>query len=88
MNKAGRHRSGLGAWAEAKNRGSGGQRAELSGLRLRAGRGALAERLPSDEGTPRLEAPHLERLCGRPMFLALIFWLLLYQDKSNKEKTY
>ena len=39
--------TGLGAWAEAKNRGSGSQRAELSGLRLRAGRGALAERLPS-----------------------------------------
>ena len=47
MKKAGRHRSGLGAWAEAKNRGSARLKAELSGLRLRAGRGALAERLPS-----------------------------------------
>ena len=41
------HRHGLGAWAAAKNRGSASLKAELSGLRLRAGRGALAERLPS-----------------------------------------
>ena len=36
-----------GAWAEAKNRSGVGPKAELSGLRLRAGRGAIAERLPS-----------------------------------------
>ena len=41
------HLTGWGAWAEAKNRGSARLKAELSGLRLRAGRGALAERLPS-----------------------------------------
>ena len=46
----------------AKNRSSASLRAELSGLRLRAGRDASAERLPSDEGTPRLESPHLEKM--------------------------
>lgn len=41
------HLTGLGAWAEAKNRSSASLKAKLSGMRLRAGRGALAERLPS-----------------------------------------
>ena len=86
------HRHGLGAWATAKNRGSAGPRAELSGLRLRAGRGLRLQAKRSRKqgafafGTkalPALRVTHLERLCGGPMFLALIFWLLLYQDKSN-----
>ena len=70
-----------------KKRSSTRQKAELSGLRL--GRGANRERSVAGsvclrrEGTPRLEAPHLGRLCGGQMFLALTFWLLLGQAKSN-----
>jgi hypothetical protein len=46
------------------------QKAELSGMKLMAGRGALAERLPSAKALPALRITHLERLCGGPMFLA------------------
>ena len=46
-NKSRKNRHGMGAQATAKNGSSGGLRAELSGLSLRAGRDAIAERLPS-----------------------------------------
>ena len=36
--KAGRYFTGMGAWAEAKKRSSARPKAELSGMRLRAGR--------------------------------------------------
>ena len=63
----------VGRAGKAKNRSSASPKDRLSGLRLTAGREAIAERLPSDEGTPRLEAPHLGWLCGGPMFLAKAF---------------
>ncbi len=46
------HPTGLGAKAEAKNGSGARQKASLSGLRLRAGRDALAERLLSRKHSP------------------------------------
>ena len=54
----------VGRAGKAKNRSSASPKDRLSGLRLTAGREAIAERLPSDEGTPRFEA-HTLRMAVR-----------------------
>ena len=77
-----KHLTGLGALAMAKNRSSARPKDEPSGLRLRAGRVAFAF---GTKALPALRLTHLGRLCGRPLFLALTFWLLLGQAKSNKK---
>ena len=75
-NKSRKNLHGLGAWAEAKNRSSACLKAELSRMRLTAGRGVQRSVCLRNEGTPCLEDHLLREAVGRPLFLALIFCLL------------
>ena len=80
----------MGAWAEAKKGGSACLKDELSVLRLRAGREPRAQRggkrLLSQKALPALRLTHLERLCGRPFFLALNFCYFSFKRKVRKKR--